>query len=95
MIHVTALLKCKAGHAGDVKTALIELVEASLKEDACLQYELYQDTANENQFYFHETWQDAAGLDTHTQQPHYQQLGEKIGAYLDGEPAIHQTVKVA
>ncbi|WP_074493075.1 putative quinol monooxygenase [Mucilaginibacter polytrichastri] len=93
-IYLTALLKCKAGEAAQVKPLLLDLVAASLKEEACLQYELYQDIENENQFIFHETWQDAAGLELHTQQPHYQQFGQQVGPLLEEAPVLHKTQRI-
>jgi len=39
-IYLTALVKCKTGEANTIKPFLLNLVAASLKEEACLQYEL-------------------------------------------------------
>jgi quinol monooxygenase YgiN len=94
-IYLTALLKCKAGEAAKVKPLLLDLVAASAKEEACLQYELYQDSEDENQFIFHETWKDAAGLEQHTQQAHYKKFGQEVGPLLEGAPTLHKTQRIA
>ncbi|PWK66337.1 quinol monooxygenase YgiN [Mucilaginibacter oryzae] len=94
-IYLTALLKCKPGYAAQIKPILEQLVANSVQEAACLQYELYQDNDNENQFIFHETWQDAAGLEQHTQQPHYLQFGKQAGEMLDGGVTVYKTQRVA
>ncbi len=93
-IYLTALLQCKPGEAEKVKPLLLDLVAASLQEEACLQYELYQDSGNENQFIFHETWRDAAGLEQHAQQPHYKKFGELVGPALDGPVTIYKTQRL-
>jgi quinol monooxygenase YgiN len=94
-IYLTALLKFKAGEANNVKPLLLALVAASLKEEACLQYELYQDGENENLFIFHETWKDATSLEHHTQQPHYKQFEQQAGPLLAEAPALHKTERIA
>lgn len=94
-IYLTALLKFKAGEANNVKPLLLDLVANSLKEEACLQYELYQDSENENLFIFHETWKDAAGLEQHTQQAHYQQFGQKAGPLMAEAPILLKTQRIA
>ena len=94
-IYLTALLKFKTGEAHNVKPLLLELVENSRKEEACLQYELYQDSENENLFIFHETWKDAAGLEQHTKQAHYKQFSQQAGPLLEEAPALHKTQRIA
>lgn len=94
-IYLTALLKFKAGEADNVKPLLLELVANSLKEKACLQYELYQDSENESLFIFHETWKDAAGLEQHTQQEHYKQFSQAVVPLLEEVPTLHKTQRIA
>ncbi|AYL95567.1 putative quinol monooxygenase [Mucilaginibacter celer] len=94
-IYLTALLKCKPGYAAQIKPILEQLVTNSKQEAACQQYELYQDNENENLFIFHEIWQDAAGFEQHTQQPHYLQFGQQAGQMLDGEVIVYKTQRVA
>lgn len=93
-LHLTALLKCKAGEAATVKPLLLDLVAASVQEEACLQYELYQDNDDENLFIFHETWKDADSLKLHTEQPHYQKFGKEVGPLLDGPVVLHKTQRL-
>ena len=42
----------------EIKAAMLDLVDATLKEDGCIRYELHQDNAEPNRFVFVETWQD-------------------------------------
>ncbi len=41
----------------EVKSALVELVEATLKEEGCLRYEMHQDNEYPNRFVFMEIWE--------------------------------------
>lgn len=91
-IYLTAIIKAKPGNAELMKTILLELVGHSSKEEACLQYELYQE---ENTFIFHERWKDEAGLDLHNQQPHLKAFISKTADIIDGTPVIYQTQRLA
>lgn len=93
-IYLTALVKCKAGTTAQMKKFLDKLVAASLKEEACLQYELYQSTTDENQFIFHETWATQEGLDQHVKQEHFQLFSKQIPDILDGPLSIYKTDRV-
>jgi quinol monooxygenase YgiN len=73
-VYLTAILTAKSGSAETLKTLLQDLVVYSKKEEACLQYELYQSAEDENIFIFHETWQSQKGLDQHNGQPYIQDL---------------------
>ncbi len=42
----------------EVKTAMLELVEATLQEEGCISYKLHQDNQQKNQFAFIETWEN-------------------------------------
>ncbi|MEM6884306.1 MAG: putative quinol monooxygenase [Verrucomicrobiota bacterium] len=39
-----------------VKAELIKLIEPTLKEEGCIQYDLHQDNENPNLFLFYENW---------------------------------------
>jgi quinol monooxygenase YgiN len=94
-IFLTALVKCKPGTVTQMKVYLEALVNASVKEQACLQYELYQSVTDETQFIFHETWLDQAGLDEHNQQPHLMKFINQIKDIADGQVTVHKTERVA
>ena len=42
----------------DIKKAMLDLVEATLKEEGCIRYELHQDNDNTNKFTFVEIWEN-------------------------------------
>ena len=41
----------------EIKLAMLELVEATLKEDGCIRYELHQDNHEPNKLVFVEIWE--------------------------------------
>ena len=59
---VIARVTAKEGHADEVKAALLELVEPTLKEEGCIQYDCHQDLEDANKFYFYEIWESADHL---------------------------------
>ena len=94
-INLTAIIKSKPGHAETMKGLLARLVAGSTKEAACLQYDLHQDTENENIFIFHEIWEGAEGLSLHEQQPHIKEFGQNAAEIMDGPVVIYQTKKLS
>jgi quinol monooxygenase YgiN len=94
-VYLTALVKCKPGNTDELKGYLELLVAASNKEEACLQYELYQSTDDDTQFIFHETWASQEGLDVHEQQPHIKTFIEQVKEIIDGTIVIYKTEKVS
>ena len=61
---VIAKITAKENHAEEVKIALLALVEPTLQEDGCLQYDCHQDNGNPHVFYFYEIWESACLLYT-------------------------------
>jgi quinol monooxygenase YgiN len=88
-------VKCKPGYTDEIKGYLHTLVVESTKEEACLQYELYQSTEDETQFIFHETWASQEGLDVHAKQPHIRLFIEQVSPILDGELTIYKTDRIS
>lgn len=41
----------------EIKDAMLDLVDATRREDGCIRYELHQDNAQPNRFVFVETWE--------------------------------------
>lgn len=57
-------------HALPVKTALLNLLEPTLSEQGCENYQLYIDSQNPAIFFFVETWTSRAHWEAHNQSPH-------------------------
>jgi quinol monooxygenase YgiN len=48
-----------------VKSELLKLVDATLLEEGCLNYDLHQDVDNPNVFMFYENWTDYDSWEQH------------------------------
>lgn len=53
-----------------VKTELEKLIEPTLKEEGCLQYDLHQDNENPAYFMFFENWESREIWLEHMEKPH-------------------------
>lgn len=93
-IHLTALIKAKAGAAAQMKPLLLKLVEASKKEEACLQYELYHSVEDENLFIFHETWASEEGIAEHSKGEGITTFIKDSSAVIDGPIVIYSAERV-
>jgi len=93
-INLTVVFKSKPEHIETVSAMLLNLVEKSRAEKACIQYDLHQGTRNPEVFIFHEIWESQQGLDLHDQQPYIKQLVAEIPALLQEPAAIYHTTRL-
>jgi quinol monooxygenase YgiN len=89
-IYLTAVIKSKPEYREEVKAALLNMVQHSRKEAACLQYDLHQGNDDKDLFTFHEIWESAAGLDEHNAQPYIKAFGELVPVKLQEPPLIYK-----
>ena len=94
-IYLTVILKAKEGNSAALKSALQNMVVLSRKEKACLQYDLFQTSDDENTFIFQEIWENQAGLDLHDQQPYIKEFREKHLSLTDGNALFYNNNKIA
>lgn len=90
-INLTVVFKSKPEHIEEVRAMLLNLVEKSREEKACLQYDLHHGTKNPEIFIFHEIWESQEGLDLHDQQPYIKKLVAEIPALIQEPAAIYHT----
>lgn len=90
-INLTAIVKALPERAEEVKAILITLAVASKKEEAAIQYDLHQSTAEPNVFIFHEIWKDRKGFDAHNATPHVLEFINKSAPLLAEPLTIHFT----
>jgi|GEM_PF-83708 len=93
-IHLTVIVKSKPEHLAEVQAVLEDMVQQTRKEEACLQYELYQNTEDKNVFVFHETWRDKEGMEIHGQQPYIKKFMELAKEKFQEVPQIIFTQKL-
>lgn len=72
MSHLTvvATVTAKAEFIEEVGAALKALVEPTLKEEGCINYDLHQSIENSAVYVFHENWQSKEHLDAHLATEH-------------------------
>ncbi|TWR24578.1 antibiotic biosynthesis monooxygenase [Mucilaginibacter achroorhodeus] len=91
-ISVVASLACRRDAAIVLGAELRKLVLASLKEDGCINCQIYQSQEEPSHFYLQEEWTDAAKLKAHRQSQHYKYFNH-ISPALLYQPAVVKVQK--
>jgi len=94
-IYLTALIRSTDGNSALLKSYLLELVQHSTQEQACLQYDLHQSSEDENLFIFQEEWASQQDLDIHNAQPYLKTFKEKSARILEGDIVVYKTLKIS
>jgi quinol monooxygenase YgiN len=94
-INLTVILKSKPESKEILKSLLLELVQNSTKETACLQYDLHQSVEESTTFIFHEVWENEAGLKLHNEQSYLISFFENVKPLLLEAPIVYRTEKLA
>lgn len=67
---IVAKIEAKADKIELVKTELLKLIEPTLKEAGCIQYDLHQDNENPAVFLFFENWESRELWQEHMNNDH-------------------------
>lgn len=67
---IVARIEANAGHETLLRNALTRLIEPTLKEAGCIQYDLHQDNDNPALFMFYEIWENRELWQNHLNSPH-------------------------
>ena len=67
----------------EVKSAMFELVAATLKEAGCIRYELHRDNQQSNRFMFVETWQSREHWRAHMRAEAIAAFNQKIAGAIE------------
>ena len=65
------------------------LVEATLKEEGCIEYGLYQELGNLGILTFLEEWKDEKSLDEHLNSNHFRKIFPLFSEYLEKETEVN------
>lgn len=83
MIRLNVFIRTSEAGRADLAAAARELVAASLADDGCVAYDLFESATRPDVLLICETWRDAAALAAHEQTAHFttlvprmEQLGE-------------------
>lgn len=67
---VLGLLEAKPDKENELKDILSSLIEPSLNEEGCINYDLHQCLENPRKFMFYENWVSKEALQKHSQSAH-------------------------
>ena len=67
---VVATVTAKAGFEQEVGDALQKLIEPTLKEEGCINYDLHKSIEDPVVYVFHENWETKEHLDRHLETDH-------------------------
>ncbi len=88
-LQVVATIPAKPEAADAIREALKTLVAATLEEQGCLAYELFESASAPGTFVTVERWVDSAALDAHMAMPHVAAAFAAADGALAGDVAIH------
>lgn len=66
-----------------VKSELLKLIEITKNEEGCINYDLYQDNNNPNQFLFYENWENRELWLKHTNNSHISEYAKKTEGAIE------------
>lgn len=78
MIRLNVFIQVSADNRVDVLQAAKELVAASLKDNGCIAYDIFESATREDVLMICETWKDAESLAAHEKAAHFVTLVPKI-----------------
>ena len=82
MVFVLAKLVAKDGKANQLKPLLEALLTPTRQEQGCVQYDLHEDVANPEIFYFYEVWENSDDVKKHGESTHIQSMRHQAADYL-------------
>ncbi len=74
MIRINVFIQTTAMNRSAVVATGKELVAASLKDDGCIAYDIFESSTRPDVLMICETWKDAAALAAHEASPHFTTL---------------------
>lgn len=94
-LKVVAIAETSAEKVEELKKVCLDLIEPTRKENGCISYELYQNTANPGIFTFIEEWESREHLDAHGKSPHLVAAGEAFGKLVIKDMVVLMLNKLA
>jgi len=83
MLKVIAKNFVKKDKVEDVLRLTKELVEATVKENGCISYEMYQDEKDENILTMIETWENKEALKLHVTSEHFKRIAPSMSVFME------------
>jgi len=83
VLTIVAHIQAKMGQADFIKAELLKLIEPTLNEEACIQYDLHLSNTEPEQFLFFENWKDRDTWQEHMNTPHIMAFIESVEEHLE------------
>ena len=80
---IIAHIQAIQGQSDFVKKELLKLIEPTLKEKGCIQYDLHWEPSSPEQFLFFENWETRDLWQAHMQTPHIMAFIDAVEDYLE------------
>jgi quinol monooxygenase YgiN len=84
LVTVIGRMAALPGKEQELREQLEGLVEPTLAEDGCINYDLHQGIDDPTQFVFYENWRSPGHLETHLANSHIAEFAAKLDEYLVG-----------
>ena len=78
MIRLNVFIRTTESNRDELVTIARELTAASLRDEGCVAYDLYESATRRDVLLICETWQDEASLAAHARQPHFTVLVPRL-----------------
>lgn len=88
-LRVVATIPIDPARASEAAVALSTLAAASLEEEGCYAYDIFESAAAPGTFVTVEAWRAQADMDAHMGTPHIGAAFEVLGPLIAGDIAIH------
>ena len=95
LLTVIASMRAKPGKEQALEDALRGLIDTTVKETGCVNYDLHQGVEDPAVFFFYENWESADDLDAHLQAPHLVEFVGVMDDLLDGGLTITRLHRIA
>lgn len=83
LLTVIAYMWAAPGKRDELRAGLEALVEPTLREKGCVNYDMHQSIENPDMFLFYENWESDEDLDAHLSAPHLADFAARIPELLD------------
>jgi quinol monooxygenase YgiN len=95
MISLFVKIRIKPEHRDTFLKAIeVDALGSERDEPGCLRFNVLQDEADEDVYYFYEVYKDEAAVEAHRAAPHYAVWREAAAVALDGAAEVARTVTV-
>ena len=84
LLTVIAHMKALPGKEQELRSELEKLVEPTLAEDGCVNYDLHVAVDDPGTFFFYENWTSPGHLEAHLANSHLVEFAGKLDEYLVG-----------